>query len=452
MSARQAFTPQRPQSCVGAAPASNTPGNISTPNSLNTNASMGLGLGMDFCRPRGSFDMDSREAPGTGGKARSLAGLLGRKKGATSPSVEENRQVQGDLHRRSFEGIRRPERTPLSIIPYPTPQTNAHMGGHLQASAQSPQKAVGQGAYSFPRPSTPVSAPRGYRKGLVGYEGRQDEGEGHGDGIVFMGSGGKTESRVDAGAAVSGYMRVFSRSGSGGTVVRPGTGGQQGLGLKIATPIPGYAHSGLTMNVDDQSHGEGEADGMYAGPLGHLEGIPEEACVELEHPLRRVKRGLGREDMEGEDTRSADGGRQGQKRLRHAQDEDEEYTRLSSPQMPPTPGPSLALDNGTDRSLALGSLFENFGEFISEEEFEAECKRWTECSREEWLKGADELLEDYSGILNLIKDHLTDKVVSFSNLSKTVAEKRADLDRGSETLQDGMGVVTENIAKLASRK
>lgn len=164
--------------------------------------------------------------------------------------------------------------------------------------------------------------------------------------------------------------------------------------------------------------------------------------------------------------------------------------------------------------LTLESLFENAGEFVSEEMIEEECKRWAECSSEEWLKGADGEFPilivrgtdglyragrevhrylEYGmcflyGFINcpvanthrnrnpttgqgpldvrpiyVIDTYLTpsfgradtlrrEQVMSFANLTSAVGEKRAELDRGSETLQEGLSTVTDNLAKLATKK
>ncbi|KAF9220713.1 hypothetical protein BS17DRAFT_787034 [Gyrodon lividus] len=408
MSARHAFIPQRPQSCVNATQSPEPHLNITAPIPLGTSA--GIGPGRNFDHPRASLDADPRDTPRNGGgKPRSLAALLGRKKGTMSPVAQPGGPGQaggqGQSHKRSFNTIRRPDMTPLSIIPYPVPQPNAHTSGNQQV--QTPRKTIGQGAYVFPRPSTPVSAPGVLKKGLEGYDDSRDN-EGNADGIVFMGPGAEAESHVDTGGSVTGYMRVFSRSGSGGTGTNTGVMGQQGLGLKIVAPTPGYAHAGLGMHMDVQGDDEGAVDKLYAHQSRSLEDIPEEVSqgeveriTEPQRSLRRVKRGMGREEEMEVEAGPIGCGHQSQgpaKRMRHMQDENEEYTRLSSPQIPPTPAfPTASLRDLTDPSLTLDSLFENIAEFVNVEEFEAECKRWTTCTREEWLKGADGELTTFLG-------------------------------------------------------
>ncbi|KIK94226.1 hypothetical protein PAXRUDRAFT_828183 [Paxillus rubicundulus Ve08.2h10] len=320
MSTRQAFIPQRPQSVVNTTASSEphpSPG-INALNPLNTSAS--TGPSKNFDRPRTSLDADPRDSlRNAGGKARSLAAFLGRNKGTLSPVAQVDglgpAEGQMQLHRRSFDGIRKPIMAPLSIIPYPTPQPNA----------------IGQGTYAFPRPSTPLSASAVLNKGLGSYEdGRNNEG--NEDGILFMGPGAEAEPRVDTGGGVTGYMRVFSRSGSGGTGMGTGRIGQQTSGLKIAAPVPGYTQAGLGMRTGVQGDDEAHIDRMYARQSRSLEAITEEVdrdemerTTEPARSLWGVKRGISREEME-RDGGSVGGDDQAQgsaKRLRRTQDEDE---------------------------------------------------------------------------------------------------------------------------------
>ncbi|KAF9234355.1 hypothetical protein BU15DRAFT_65788 [Melanogaster broomeanus] len=334
-------------------------------------------------------------------------------------------QGQGQSKRRSFDGIHRPNMTPMSIIPYPSPESNAPTGGNQQV--QTPRMASGQGAFRFPRPSTPVTSPRGVKKGLVGFE-ESRYNDGNEDGIVFMGTGAGAESRVD--------------TGEGETGTGTGVMGQQTSGFQIAAPIPGYAHA-FSKGMGIQGHNKSDADGMYASPLRPLEAVPEEVSpggAGKKHGTRKDPEGVEAwhrpEEMEG-DGKSIEGDTQSQgsaKRMRRELVDNEEYIPLSSPQIPPTPVVHAApLRDLADPSLTLDSLFGAIEQFVTIAEFEAECKLWTECTTEEWLKGADELIGEYTEMLNMLKDHLTEKVMAFSNLMNTVGERRAELNRDSKT-------------------
>ncbi|KAF9234354.1 hypothetical protein BU15DRAFT_65787 [Melanogaster broomeanus] len=395
--------------------------------------SAGRGQDKNFDRPQVSLDPDNRDTIGTGrGKPRS------------HPDKAQPKD-KGQSKRRSFDGIHRPNMTPMSIIPYPSPESNAPTGGNQQV--QTPRMASGQGAFRFPRPSTPVTSPRGVKKGLVGFE-ESRYNDGNEDGIVFMGTGAGAESRVDTGGGVTGYMRVFSRPGRGETGTGTGVMGQQTSGFQIAAPIPGYAHA-FSKGMGIQGHNKSDADGMYASPLRPLEAVPEEKGPE------GLKRGIDREEMEG-DGKSIEGDTQSQgsaKRMRRELVDNEEYIPLSSPQIPPTPVVHAApLRDLADPSLTLDSLFGAIEQFVTIAEFEAECKLWTECTTEEWLKGADELIGGYTEMLNMVKDHLTEKVMAFSNLVNTVGERRAELNRDRETMHDGMVTAHDCGGSVRSRQ
>ena len=45
--------------------------------------------------------------------------------------------------------------------------------------------------------------------------------------------------------------------------------------------------------------------------------------------------------------------------------------------------------HSNDPHTTLDSLFSDLADIVNVEAFEAECKRWKECSSEEWLKGAE---------------------------------------------------------------
>ncbi|KAH7884897.1 hypothetical protein F5I97DRAFT_1515129 [Phlebopus sp. FC_14] len=449
MSARQAFIP-RSQSrentdTLHNGQTTNLPGDIFT---------------MKVNGPQASLDTDKpTETESNGdGKVRSLAGLMGKKKAANPAAARGSRpgQGQGQMQtpRRSFEGIHRPEMTPISIIPYPTPHPDTFTGQYMQPS----RKAMAPDSFSFPT-STPLPGSRGMKNGLDVHDNEREEGEkGSQKGLIYLGAG-DNESNLDTGGSVSGYMRVFSRPGSGGSVVRPSSGEQRIFGAKIAAPSPGYARAAMEMGTQMEMEGAGE---MYARRSRSLEGIQEEVDRDevngdgdATRTLRRVKRGLGREEIErGEDSVAGVERREGHwsaKRTRH--DLQEEYTRLSSPRMHPTPAPPMPPPLEADQScLTLASLFENVGDFVNEDEFERMCKQWTECTREDWLKGAEELTGELTTILNLVKDHLTEQVMSYANLAHAVEERRADLDSCTETLQDGMCNIKDNLTKLATKK
>ncbi|KIK25011.1 hypothetical protein PISMIDRAFT_677537 [Pisolithus microcarpus 441] len=70
--------------------------------------------------------------------------------------------------------------------------------------------------------------------------------------------------------------------------------------------------------------------------------------------------------------------------------------------MPVTPVP-VGPPPQRDSLTTLESLFAGLDELLDESEFEAECKRWRECTREEWLKGGEELSKEFQDLLDLVR-------------------------------------------------
>lgn len=138
MSARQAFVPQRPQSSAphvgksapdeGRGRGSALPQSTGMTNLAHPNSSVGSGaLESERGREANPEDAAAVSNCAVGGvKARSLAGLLGKRAPKPSPTThipthtEPGATSQMRRPRRSFDGIRRPEMTPLSLVPYPT--------------------------------------------------------------------------------------------------------------------------------------------------------------------------------------------------------------------------------------------------------------------------------------------------------------------------------------------
>lgn len=135
MSARQAFVPQRPQSSapyVGKAAPDEGRGRGSAlshstgmTNLAHPCSSVGSGAPeSERGREANPEDTAAVSTCAVGGmKARSLAGLLGKRPSSNThiPIHSEPRATsQMRQPRRSFDGIRRPEMTPLSLVPYPS--------------------------------------------------------------------------------------------------------------------------------------------------------------------------------------------------------------------------------------------------------------------------------------------------------------------------------------------
>lgn len=151
MSARQTFVPQRPQSSVSFMDKS-TPDecrgrdsalsrSTGMANLVRPHSSVGGGVpesGLGHGASPGSAAGTSTST-GSGVKARSLVGLLGKRTPKSSPNphipIHSEREATSHMQkpRRSFEGIRRPEMAPISLVPYPADAapTNDFVGGSV---------------------------------------------------------------------------------------------------------------------------------------------------------------------------------------------------------------------------------------------------------------------------------------------------------------------------------
>ncbi|KAF8553996.1 hypothetical protein OG21DRAFT_1485005 [Imleria badia] len=434
MSARQTFIPRPPSRVVSSEP---------HPHSTDVRA-----------REDNDMIVDGN------GKARSVAAFFGQKRGTGTDTASQGTGPQGpglgranaSTNRRSFEGILRPEMVPMSIIPYPA-TTQLGAGMKQPGAGQTPRKTTGPGAFEFPSPMTPVSVPRGFKKGFR--KNREDEatsnGNAHGSGVVFMAPEGGAEVRAGTGTGIGAYMRVFEGSGSGGSA----GGLQSTLDRDIVAPVPAYALGGFGENPEDEGC---EIDDIFARSSRSFGAMAEEEVgTEKSNDTQRsfggTKRGMRREDME-ESGRYADEGREAQgsaKRTKQVQHDPNEYFPISSPHAPPTPGPSTPSVNMLDPAMVVGSLLEDMEEFISLEEIEADWKRWRESTTEEWLKGADELAKDYGDILNMVKDHLTEKVMAYASMVSSVEERRTEVNRSIEVIHGKGNIVRENISKLGTK-
>lgn len=259
------------------------------------------------------------------GKARSITAFLGQKRGTgTDSGPQAAPPIQGPglgrtntgTHRRSFEGILRPELTPMSIISYPATAQQPGAG-------HTPRKTGAQGTFEFPKPMTPASIPRGLKKGFgIFTEDRDDvtnpNGSALGSDIVFMGSGGEAGMSIGVGTEMSGYMRAFEGPGGG----RSAGGVQSSLEHDIAAPVPGRALGGLGADMGDLSC---EADGIFAHSGRSLDAMSEtEVSMERSNNPQRSFGGTKRTQPEEVEEHGwyLDNGHQAQgsaKRMKQAQ-------------------------------------------------------------------------------------------------------------------------------------
>ncbi|KAI6039909.1 hypothetical protein EDC04DRAFT_1622350 [Pisolithus marmoratus] len=268
---------------------------------------------------------------------------------------------------------------------------------------------------------------------------------------------GANHCNIDAGETAPGYMHLV---GAGPGLTRATVGGnvnatgKNAVALTIAAPVPGYAQLG-TDEIVGAMNASGVNERVYAMPaaaenLGNMDvGGDVGRIVAMAEGRRTVHLapGLGYERESGTFTDHYQEERRPQKRARQSMDK-EGFTMFSSPHMPLTPVP-VRPPSQRDSLTTLETLFMDLDAFLNEGEFKAECERWRECTREEWLRGTEEWSKEFQGLLDLAKDHFTERMISYSSLSKDVADRRAELDRDMQIMNDGMKVVGENLACLA---
>ncbi|KAF7300503.1 ECM11 domain-containing protein [Mycena chlorophos] len=188
-----------------------------------------------------------------------------------------------------------------------------------------------------------------------------------------------------------------------------------------------FAHP---IDVDD---GEGEGDGYeLAGPqtgskrtrgdLEDGEDVQNEDEDGQQHPQKRFKpvpeRAYSRNDHEYQP-----------EQFHQRQQRPPQYHPNPSP--PQAPAPMLRL-------LALlkaDTLMTNDVVFESKiQRYERSCQRWKECSREEWLAGADEVIAKFTTLLDKVKDHMAEKLVLFTNCTAAIAAHTEVLKEREEVL------------------
>ncbi|KAI6099781.1 hypothetical protein F5141DRAFT_1143530 [Pisolithus sp. B1] len=431
MSARQAFVPQRPQSSVPFT-------GKSVPDDGRVRGSaLSHSTGMtNLARQNSSVESAGDAATvstsaGGGMKARSP-----RPSPNTHIPVHSEEEATSRMRqpRRSFDGIRRPEMTPLSLVPYPA---DAAPTGGLEGS-------------SVPRnlPFAGFASARGAVAGQI--EESSSKEDGARERRDNENNGGFT------GEAAPEYMRL---SGAGPGLARATVGGnvnstgKNAVALTLAAPVPGYAHFGPG-EIEGTMNENGNVSGIYervyvtpavVGDLGNGD-VARIATMAEGQRIMHAAPGLSDERESRTFSDHYQEERRPQKRTRQAIDED--YTVFSSPQMPPTPVP-VGPPPQRDSLTTLESLFMDLDELLNESEFEAECKRWRECTREEWLRGSEELSKEFQDLLDLVFQHLSGRMLSYSSLSKAVADRRAELDRDMQIMNDGMKVLGKNLACLA---
>ncbi|KAG6332566.1 hypothetical protein ID866_6525 [Astraeus odoratus] len=419
-----------------------------------------------FDRGAGGADVTGTVIPVVAGNnPRSLVGLLGKrtqKPPQDAHTLSHSEQVTTSrlqTPRRNFDGIRRPELTPLSIIPHPADST-ATTGGF--ATSKKPHAA--SFTFSGHAPHTVAGAVRG-KSETANTNGEIEQiqeklGGENSNGDLNVDLDICSPKPLDVGCRAPGYTRSPPTMEDIGSVPVHAS--------VLAAPVPGYApfdprETEADINAVDNT---GRVDERICAPSANMRNLEEDSrnmVVSgqiLDTSAATVgtlllARGMRRERPdETPDQGHHQQGQRSPKRARQHSDEDN-YLALSGPASRPTGTPISVGYPPQQNCVNLESLFVDIGDFINEDEFAAECKRWTECTREQWSNGTDgacdapldrdtatektaELSKDFQIILDMVKDHLTGRMLSYSSLTRAVTEKRAEVDRDMQILKDVM--------------
>ncbi|KAI0044297.1 hypothetical protein FA95DRAFT_1681324 [Auriscalpium vulgare] len=79
---------------------------------------------------------------------------------------------------------------------------------------------------------------------------------------------------------------------------------------------------------------------------------------------------------------------------------------------------------------------------------ETACKKWTEATLEQWHAGADELTAKFGQMLNMAKDHMTEKMNIYSTLHRKLSDHRAALSTRTESLRGAQGALVRDSTSV----
>ncbi|KAH7928315.1 hypothetical protein BV22DRAFT_210925 [Leucogyrophana mollusca] len=425
MSARQAFIPQRP-----ASRATSRPEPIEQP-------------------PRGTQDdlhlhtAAAQKRDMVTGRPQAMAALLGRGKNRIQPGasvsgdadvIVNSQQYSRDIHApgsgntMSLTGILRPDMTPVM-------QSNGSDIG------QTPGKNPGM-LSAKPLARLRPSSPLGFAT-LKNFKSTRPamnlEVLPHRDISVS----GIHDAHISTHGAVSGFITTSSISSSNEN--KP----------PVLSPLPSYA----------------EVQSKSSSPMGTGSALEQGSAKVLPNSRSRSGHSLERirEDVEAENE-AEDGGRQRMMRLQDHYDEEDEHefggsykryrteddshegTEMELDQFSSShPASRHSRQDYSDRAVAdpqgrdpafrpcmlgLEGTFASLKDLMDPEEVEAICRRWEDCSQEEWMQGADEIVKEFHDILNMFKEHMAAKVKLYSMFSKQLADHKDRVHEKTEKLKD----------------
>ncbi|KAG2363805.1 hypothetical protein BDR07DRAFT_1403091 [Suillus spraguei] len=126
-------------------------------------------------------------------------------------------------------------------------------------------------------------------------------------------------------------------------------------------------------------------------------------------------------------------------------DLDDGTTRQSSP---PTSQPGA----GAAEEISLDGMFADMNTFLSVETFMGLVQKWSTCSREEWLQGSEEIVDQFKDIIDSVKENLTANVTLYSRLDDQVRDRREEQAQLTEHLRRGLGSARTDLIAICRGK
>ncbi|KIP09765.1 hypothetical protein PHLGIDRAFT_126068 [Phlebiopsis gigantea 11061_1 CR5-6] len=126
------------------------------------------------------------------------------------------------------------------------------------------------------------------------------------------------------------------------------------------------------------------------------------------------------------------------------------------PQSPPSYSAGVLLDHQTDeKQYALHRLLgTSLDAYVQDHStaYEDAKKKWTECTFEEWMAGADEIAQKFTKLIDLVKDHMTSKVQVYAALHSKLAAQRTVLVEREQSLKDARETLLRGGGSVVSGK
>ncbi|OAX41896.1 hypothetical protein K503DRAFT_863475 [Rhizopogon vinicolor AM-OR11-026] len=126
-------------------------------------------------------------------------------------------------------------------------------------------------------------------------------------------------------------------------------------------------------------------------------------------------------------------------------DLDTDAARQSSP-------PICQPGSGAADDLSLEGMFAGMETFLSAETFAGLVRKWSTCSREEWLQGSEELVNQFKDIIDWVKDNLTANITLYSRLDDQVRDRREEQAQLTEHLRRGLGTARTDLIAICRGK